>query len=147
MLGGYAYPYGFARVGRWGVSGLRMCCLLYVSVLSILHLPLECMALFQEKTLETRSWTNRDRGTWSEISSLIFLREAALGLILFSLPHTSSHMFGHHPATVRLARRKRYARLESSEALAEKPAVARTALELHTCCASLQGVTCRGAPP
>ena len=67
MLGGYAYPYGFARVGRWGVSGLRMCCLLYVSVLSILHLPLERMALFQEKTLETRSWTYRDRGTWTNL--------------------------------------------------------------------------------
>eukprot|EP00964_Phaeocystis_antarctica_P153648 scaffold122006_cov63-Phaeocystis_antarctica.AAC.2 len=56
-------------------------------------------------------------------------------------------MFGHHPATVRLAGRKRYARLESSEALAEKPVVARSAVELHDCCASLQGVACRGAPP
>jgi len=45
-----------------------------------------------------------------------------------SSPHTSSHMFGHHPATVRLARRKRHARFESSEALAELPAVARTAV-------------------
>jgi hypothetical protein len=44
-------------------------------------------------------------------------------------------MFGHHPATVRLAGRKRHARLESSEALAELPAVARTAVELHGCCA------------
>jgi hypothetical protein len=35
-------------------------------------------------------------------------------------------MFGHHPATVRLAGRKRHARFESSEALAELPAVART---------------------
>ena len=43
-------------------------------------------------------------------------------------------MFGHHPATVRLAGRKRHARFESSEALAEQPAVARTALELHGCC-------------
>jgi hypothetical protein len=41
---------------------------------------------------------------------------------LSSSPHTSSHMFGHHPATVRLARRKRHARFESSEALAELPA-------------------------
>jgi hypothetical protein len=52
-----------------------------------------------------------------------------------SSPHTSSYMFGHHPATVRLAGRKRRARLESSEALAEQPAVARTAVELHGCCA------------
>ena len=44
-------------------------------------------------------------------------------------------MFGHHPATVRLAGRKRHARFESSEALAELPAVARTAVELHGCCA------------
>ena len=51
------------------------------------------------------------------------------------LPHMSSHMSGHHPATVRLAGRKRHARFESSEALAELPAVARTAVELHGCCA------------
>ena len=44
-------------------------------------------------------------------------------------------MSGHHPATVRLAGRKRHARLESSEALAELPVVARTAVELHGCCA------------
>eukprot|EP00964_Phaeocystis_antarctica_P046753 scaffold27035_cov43-Phaeocystis_antarctica.AAC.1 len=50
-------------------------------------------------------------------------------------PHTSSHMFGHHPATVRRAGRKRGARFESSEALAEQPAVARSAVELHRCCA------------
>ena len=49
-------------------------------------------------------------------------------------PHTSSHMFGHHPATVRRAGRKRGARFESSEALAEQPAVVRTAVELHGCC-------------
>eukprot|EP00964_Phaeocystis_antarctica_P042063 scaffold24086_cov32-Phaeocystis_antarctica.AAC.1 len=35
-------------------------------------------------------------------------------------------MFGHRPATVRRAGRKRGARFESSEALAEQPAVART---------------------
>ena len=52
-----------------------------------------------------------------------------------SSPHTSSYMSGHHPATVRLAGRKRHARFESSEALAELPAVARTAVELHGCCA------------
>ena len=52
-----------------------------------------------------------------------------------SSPHTSSHTSGHHPATVRLAGRKRHARFESSEALAELPAVARTAVELHGCCA------------
>jgi len=51
------------------------------------------------------------------------------------LPHTSSHMPGHHPATVRRAGRKRGARFEGSEALAEQPAVARTAVELHGCCA------------
>ena len=44
-----------------------------------------------------------------------------------SSPHTSSHMSGHHPATMRLAGRKRHARFEISEALAELPAVARTA--------------------
>ena len=46
-------------------------------------------------------------------------------------------MFGHRPATVRLAGRKRHARLESSEALTEllQPAVARSAVELHRCCA------------
>ena len=44
-------------------------------------------------------------------------------------------MSGHHQATVRLAGRKRHARFESSEALAELPAVARTAVELHGCCA------------
>jgi hypothetical protein len=52
-----------------------------------------------------------------------------------SSPHTSSHMFGHHPATVQLAGRKRHARFESSEALAELPAVAPTAVERHGCCA------------
>eukprot|EP00964_Phaeocystis_antarctica_P062449 scaffold37421_cov39-Phaeocystis_antarctica.AAC.1 len=35
-------------------------------------------------------------------------------------------MSGHHPATVRRAGRKRGARIESSEALAEQPAVARS---------------------
>ena len=44
-------------------------------------------------------------------------------------------MFGHHLATVRRAGRKRGARFESSEALAEQPAVARSAVELHRCCA------------
>jgi hypothetical protein len=44
-------------------------------------------------------------------------------------------MFGHHPATVRLAGRKRHASVESSEGLAELPAVACTAVELHGCCA------------
>ena len=47
----------------------------------------------------------------------------------------SDPVSGHHPATVRLAGRKRHARFESSEALAELPAVARTAVELHGCCA------------
>jgi hypothetical protein len=44
-------------------------------------------------------------------------------------------MSGHHPATVRRAGRKRGARFESSEALAELPVVERTAVELHGCCA------------
>ena len=44
-------------------------------------------------------------------------------------------MSGHHLATLRRAGRKRGARFESSEALAELPAVARTAVELHGCCA------------
>ena len=44
-------------------------------------------------------------------------------------------MSGHHLATVRRAGRKRGAKFESSEALAELPAVARTAVELHGCCA------------
>ena len=34
-----------------------------------------------------------------------------------------------------MACRKRHARFESSEALAEQPAVARTAVKLHGCCA------------
>ena len=38
-------------------------------------------------------------------------------------------MSGHHPATVRRAGRKRGARFESSEALAEQPAVVRSAME------------------
>ena len=50
-------------------------------------------------------------------------------------PHTSSHMFGHHLATVRRAGRKRGARFESTEALAEQSAVVRSAVELHRCCA------------
>jgi len=44
-------------------------------------------------------------------------------------------MSGHHLATVRRAGRKRGARFESSEALAEQPTVARSAVELHRCCA------------
>eukprot|EP00964_Phaeocystis_antarctica_P016158 scaffold8935_cov69-Phaeocystis_antarctica.AAC.7 len=44
-------------------------------------------------------------------------------------------MSGHHLATVRRAGRKRGARCESSEALAEQPAVARSAVEVHECCA------------
>ena len=43
-------------------------------------------------------------------------------------------MSGHHLATVRRAGRKRGARFESSEALAEQPAVAPSAVELHRCC-------------
>jgi len=44
-------------------------------------------------------------------------------------------MSGHHLATVRRAGRKRGARFESSEALAEQPALRRSAVELHRCCA------------
>ena len=47
----------------------------------------------------------------------------------------SSHTSGHHLATVRRAGRKRGARFESSEALAEQPAVRRSAVEMHGCCA------------
>eukprot|EP00964_Phaeocystis_antarctica_P066159 scaffold39952_cov80-Phaeocystis_antarctica.AAC.1 len=46
-------------------------------------------------------------------------------------------MSGRHSATVRWAGRKRGARFESSEALAEQPAVARSAVELHRCCSSV----------
>jgi len=42
-------------------------------------------------------------------------------------------------------RTKRHARFESSEALAELPAVARTAVELHECCARVT-FACRGFP-
>ena len=52
-----------------------------------------------------------------------------------SRAHTSSHMSGHHLATLRRAGRKRGARFESSEALSEQPAVVRSAVELHGCCA------------
>ena len=44
-------------------------------------------------------------------------------------------MSGHHLVTVRRAGRKRGARFESTEALAEQPTVARSAVELHRCCA------------
>ena len=47
-------------------------------------------------------------------------------------PHELTHMSGHHLATVRRAGRKRGARFESTEALAEQPAVARRlAVEFH----------------
>ena len=61
-----------------------------------------------------------------------------------SSPHTSSHMSGHHPATVRLAGRKRHARFESSEALLRlwqscrqwrAQPHAQPSVELHGCCA------------
>jgi hypothetical protein len=67
-------------------------------------------------------------GVFSEPSCFLFTNVP-------SSPHTSSHMFGHHPATVRLAGRKGHARFVSSEALAELSAVAHTAVELHGCCA------------
>jgi len=51
-----------------------------------------------------------------------FIRTQLSLTIRPSRAHTSSHMSGHHPATVRLAGRKRHARFESSEALAEQPA-------------------------
>ena len=50
-------------------------------------------------------------------------------------------MSGHHPATVRRAGRKRGARFESSEAPVEQPAVARSAVELHRCCARMSRAT------
>ena len=49
-------------------------------------------------------------------------------------PDQAGLMFNYHPATVRRAGRKRGTRFESSEALAEQPAVARSAVELHRCC-------------
>ena len=63
---------------------------------------------------------------------------------LRSRAHTSSLMLGHHPATVWLAWRKRHTRFESSEALAEQPAVG-----AHSGGAAWmlrQGVACCGAP-
>ena len=65
----------------------------------------------------------------------VFLRTHLFLRNLPGSPHTSSHMSGHHLATVRRAGRKRGARFESSEALAEQPAVRRSAVELHGCCA------------
>ena len=71
-----------------------------------------------------------DKGSvFSEHINILFLRTCP------QLPHTSSHMSGHHLATVRRAGRKRGARFESSEALAEQPAVVCSAVELHGCCA------------
>ena len=71
-----------------------------------------------------------DKGSvFSEHINILFLRTCP------QLPHMSSHMSGHHLATVRRAGRKRGAKFESSEALAELPAVARSAVELHRCCA------------
>ena len=57
-----------------------------------------------------------------------------------------SDVWGHRPATVRRAGRKRCARFESSEALAEQLAVARSAVELHGTWMLRQGVACIGAP-
>ena len=74
-----------------------------------------------------RCWRWHTGGVFSEPA--FFLRTCP------QLPHMSSHMSGHHLATVRRAGRKRGAKFESSEALAELPAVARSAVELHRCCA------------
>ena len=65
-----------------------------------------------------------------------------------------SHIRAHacsvitYPATVRLAAgwAKRHARFESPEALAEQPAVARTAVAWSCAWMLRQGVACRGAP-
>ena len=50
-------------------------------------------------------------------------------------PYELTHVRASPGDCMRLAGRKRHARIESSEALAELPAVARTAVELHGCCA------------
>jgi hypothetical protein len=71
-----------------------------------------------------------------------------------SSPHTSSHMFGHHPATGQLAGRNvpsgtqdlRALRLWQRELPAVARTVARTAVELHGCCARVT-FACRGVPP
>ena len=59
------------------------------------------------------------------------------GSLRYELAHTCPR--GHNLATVRWAGPQAWrtggARFESSEALAEQPAVARTAAELHRCCA------------
>eukprot|EP00964_Phaeocystis_antarctica_P143149 scaffold108642_cov29-Phaeocystis_antarctica.AAC.1 len=57
-------------------------------------------------------------------------------------------MSGHHPATVRRAGRKRGARFESSEALAEQPAVARSAHPVRSYSAETdtEPKTLRGRP-
>ena len=50
-------------------------------------------------------------------------------------PHELTHVRASPGDSVRRAGRKRGARFESSEALAEQLAVARSAVELHPCCA------------
>jgi len=66
---------------------------------------------------------------YSEYGVCLLFSEPSLFLRINvpSSPHTSSLMFGHRPATVRLAGRiqKRHARFESSEAPAEQPAPTR----------------------
>ena len=72
-----------------------------------------------------------------------FLRTHSFFKNVPGLPHTSSYMSGHHLATVRRAGRKRGARFESNEALAEQPAVKRSAVELHRCCARVSRAAAR----
>ena len=68
---------------------------------------------------------------------MIYLNPAFFQDLAQQSPHELTHVrasLGHHLATVRRAGRKRGARFESSEALAEQPAVVRrkrTAVELH----------------
>ena len=78
----------------------------------------------------------RDRGHRNRRTLLLFYELARLA------PYTSSHMFGHHPATVRLAGRKRHARFENSEALAVRRTLPWRAARVLN-----QGIACRGAPP
>ena len=61
-----------------------------------------------------------------------FLRTFARQLTPYELTHLRP---SPGDCAAGLAGRKRHARFESSEALAELPAVARTAVKLHGCCA------------
>ena len=103
--------------------------------------PVQCEVNKSFTTIYARLYSPRDKGGHRRDIKGCFLRTRnSCRFFRFyenvpGSPHTSSYMSGHHPATVRRAGRKRGARFESSEALAEQPAVARSAVELHRCCA------------